>query len=109
MSTMLAATGWKATFNGERGHTFREPLMFWILEEGGPVGYVLSERTGRPRSAECAANFAGYVRDDDADATIVPAESGWWIVEHDGAGLDRAYWTKVLAWRISNDGYEVKA
>jgi hypothetical protein len=108
MTTMITAHGWKATFKTDYGQ-ITEPLLFWLSEDGIPVGYIVSARTGRPVSAERSSNFDGYARDEDADATIVPAESGWWIVERDGGESERAYWSKVLAWRIVNDGFGVKA
>ena len=110
MSTMIDARGWAASFRSAGthiGHT--TPLLFWVLDGTTPVGYILSETTGRPASAESFSNFACYESDDAADATIVPAEPGWWIVERDGNGSDRGYWSKVLAWRISSAGYGLQA
>jgi hypothetical protein len=39
----------------------------------------------------------------------VPAEGGWWIIERDSDDPDRGYWSKILAWRIFNDGFGIKA
>ncbi len=108
MTTILDAHGWNATYTTDYG-TISLPLVFWLVDDGIPLGFVLSQRTGRPASAERASNFAGYERDGDADATTVPAECGWWIVERDGNGSEYAYWSKVLAWRVPADGIGVKA
>ncbi len=110
MTTMIDARGWAARFRSvgtHIGHT--TPLLFWVFDGPRPVGYTLSETTGRPVSAESFSNFDCYEPDVDLDATIVPAEPGWWVVERDGNGADRGWWSKVLAWRITNDGYGVKA
>jgi len=108
MSTMIDARGWNATFKTEHGeHT--EPLLFWLLVDGAPVGYHLSNRTARPISAERASNFDGYARDDDADTTILPAEPGWWIVSRDRDPPTQAYWAKVIAWQCLEGGFGVKA
>lgn len=108
MTTMIAAPGWKATFKTDYGqHT--EPLLFWLSEDDIPVGYIVSNRTGCPRAADSIGNFEGYIRDEEIDAVTVPAESGWWIVERDGGSSNGAYWSKLLAWRIFNDGFGVKA
>lgn len=108
-TSMIDARGWKATYKGERGSTFSEPLVFWVLDGDEPVGYMLSHKTGRPVPADRASNFEGYERDDDADAAILPAEPGWWIVYRDSNAPDQAYWAKVVAWRVTLDGFDLKA
>jgi hypothetical protein len=108
---MLSGHGWEARFKHEEmdGKLWYEtlPIVLWMENDGVAYGMVLDAANGL-RSAKSFQNFSGYQQSEDADARYVPAATGWWVVSKI-TNDERGWWERVIAWRVSAEGWTVQA
>lgn len=106
--SLLPADGYQARFKGSDGSYFTQPLLFWRdnQDTGTLDGWYLDGK-GRLRPASSAGNFVGYQANPE-NLQLLAARDHWWVVSRNAKG-EEAWWSRVLAWLVDRDGYEVKA